>query len=762
MAQDPVVPGGVGDGSTLRDPRRSLLGEDFGPYHLLEKLGEGGFGVVYLAERREPMVQRVALKVLKPGVESPDLVRRFNQECQALALLDHPNIARVYDAGVNPAGRPYFAMEYIPGETLREYVQRRGPTLEQRLRVFLAITHAVGHAHTHGLVHRDLKPANILVREQDGTATPKIIDFGVAKALYLGQSRVHTMRGETIGTPEYMSPEQAGSSSGEVDARADIYSLGVLLFELLTGEMPWDVTRLRSASPAALPELIERTAARRAGEVNPKLRGDIETVIAKAMHKDRSRRYTTAPELAEDIERLLAGQSVLARRDSLAYMMGSRVRQTARKSPLTVYVTACIAAVAIVHFLLVPLLLTELRVGHAYERLLAASRPVLAPEAPLRHAAVVALTDEHSPTALARIAGVEGVSDEVLTSERLVHAAMLRKLAAAGPACVVIDVNFRRGAHVEELREALAALDGAGVPWVAKLPEWVLDDRVESDLSPAFLADPRQRYGGATVGTGDRLCHFVLCARRGAGSLRPGLPLHVVAAVRRPNMRFDMTLTEERGKLGLDYWDQDANGVKRYAGAPDEVPVSFVGPATASGNGILEKDEVTHFTFHVPGTRVLESATRSYAQVLGADDSQVRAWYAGKVVVLGSLRASGKDVVEWPDGRWNWGPHLVAAGIEALLVERLARVPESTTQVLLLGCAAVAGVLIGSLCAGRWRWRMGVLVGLSMGLLLVSVAGYAWMGVLFNPTPCVLAMVVASELTAWPMAAAGRARLKAA
>ncbi len=762
MAQNPVVPGGMGDGSTLRDPRRSLIGEDFGPYHVLEKLGEGGFGVVYLAERREPMVQRVALKVLKPGVDSPDLVRRFNQECQALALLDHPNIARVYDAGVNPAGRPYFAMEYIPGDTLREYVQRRGPTLEERLRVFLAVTHAVGHAHTHGLVHRDLKPANILVREQDGVATPKIIDFGVAKALYLGQSGVHTLRGETIGTPEYMSPEQAGSASGEVDARADIYSLGVLLFELLTGEMPWDVTRLRSASPAALPELIERTAARRAGEVNPKLRGDVETVIAKAMHKDRSRRYTTASELAEDIERLLAGQGVLARRDSLGYLMGTRVRQTARKSPLAVYVSAFVVAVTVVHWLLVPLFLTWTTVGHRYERLVVAARPVLVPEGPLTRTAVIALTDEHPPTALAKLAGVEGVSDEVLTSERPVHGAMLKKLAAAAPACVVIDFNFRHEPHRDALRAGVEALDAAGVPWVVKQPLWILDDSTVSDLSPAFLEDPRQRHGPASVGPGDRFCHFVLCARRGAGSLRPGLLVHALAAVRRPHARFDVALTEDRRGVGLDYWEEGPGGVRRQLGKPDIVPVSLGGSSTAEGEGLRKGDEVAHLTFHMPSEAIRAAATRSYADVFAADEGQVRAWYAGKVVVLGSLRTERPDRLEWSPQQWSWGPHLVAAGIEALLVGYAPVAPDSSTQFALLAGAALVGVLIGSFCAGRGLLRAGVLAGGAIVLLLVSVAGYAWMGVLFNPTPCVLAMVVASELTAWPMAAAARARLRAA
>ena len=326
-------------------------GDSIGPYKLLEVIGEGGFGVVYLAERREPMVQRVALKVIKPGMDSKAVVARFEQERQALAVMDHPNVARVFDGGVTASGRPYFVMEYVKGETLTAYADRKRLTLRERLELFIPICEAVQHAHHKGLIRRDLKPSNVLVAEVEGKPAPKVIDFGVAKAM-AGEGwtdTAHTQSGVVIGTPLYMSPEQVAGET-DVDTRADVYSLGVMLYELLTGEVPFDPGVLRKAALAEIQRIIRevtppkpstrvaqladvrttalavaRSASREriAGE----LRRELDWIPLMALRKERERRYASPQALADDVRRYLDGRPLRAAPDSKAYLARKFVRR---------------------------------------------------------------------------------------------------------------------------------------------------------------------------------------------------------------------------------------------------------------------------------------------------------------------------------------------------------------------------------------------------------------------------------------------------
>jgi non-specific serine/threonine protein kinase/serine/threonine-protein kinase len=319
-----------------------------GPYRLLERLGEGGMGVVYVAEQKEPVHRRVAIKLVKSGLNTRELVGRFHSERQALALMSHPNIARILDAGSTEDGRPYFVMEYVKGVPLLEYCDRRQLSVDERLGLFINVCLAVQHAHQKGVIHRDLKPTNILVEEVDGQPVPKVIDFGVAKALHqpLSDITVHTRLGGFIGTPEYVSPEQAGTTAQDVDTRADIYSLGAVLYELLTGLRPFDFREVSFAE-------IQRTLAEReprppsgrtreGGEsafararlrrtdteaLYRKLRGDLDWITMKALEKDRARRYSAASELAADLERHRAHEAVLARPPSSTYRIGRFVRR---------------------------------------------------------------------------------------------------------------------------------------------------------------------------------------------------------------------------------------------------------------------------------------------------------------------------------------------------------------------------------------------------------------------------------------------------
>jgi serine/threonine protein kinase/tetratricopeptide (TPR) repeat protein len=336
-------------------------GTVIGRYKLLQQIGEGGFGVVYMAEQREPVQRKVALKVIKLGMDTRQVIARFEAERQALALMDHAHIARVFDGGATESGRPYFVMELVRGDPITEYADRHQMTIAQRLSLFVEVCQAVQHAHQKGVIHRDLKPSNVLVSTQDGRPHAKVIDFGIAKATAakLTQKTVFTEHKQFIGTPEYMSPEQAQGSL-DIDTRTDVYSLGVLLYELLTGTTPFDPKSLRGAAyteieriirevdppkpstrvsgapsrrqdeESATPSLVlvaahRRTEPKKLGSV---IRGDLDWIVMKALEKDRARRYETANGLAADILRHLAREPVIAAPPSASY----RLRKFARRN----------------------------------------------------------------------------------------------------------------------------------------------------------------------------------------------------------------------------------------------------------------------------------------------------------------------------------------------------------------------------------------------------------------------------------------------
>ena len=369
LLDNPLMETGI-DASAASNPAVSspAQNDSFGPYVPVRVLGEGGMGTVYLARQQQPIRREVALKVVKLGMDSRQVLERFESERQALALMEYPNVARVLDAGTSERGRPYFVMEYVDGVPITQYCDRKALSTRERLQLFIPVCNALQHAHKKGIIHRDVKPSNVLVTEVDGKPVPKVIDFGIARATdqRSAEGEAFTLAGQIVGTPEYMSPEQASLDSRDIDTGTDVYSLGVVLYELLVGALPLDMKALRKIAfgevlrairetpvPKPTARITQMGAAAEAlalqrstnpGQLKRDLSGDLDSIVMKAIDKDRHCRYASASEFAADIERYLRSEPVLAGPPGAAYRMRKFVVR--HKRPVAAAAAVVLALIA--------------------------------------------------------------------------------------------------------------------------------------------------------------------------------------------------------------------------------------------------------------------------------------------------------------------------------------------------------------------------------------------------------------------------------
>jgi CHASE2 domain-containing sensor protein/serine/threonine-protein kinase RIO1 len=643
-------------------------------------------------------------------------------------------------------------MEYIVGaRPITQYVRDRDLGTHERLELFAKVCDAVHHGHRKGIIHRDLKPGNILV---DSQGQPRIIDFGVARATDsdLALTTLQTDVGQLVGTLHYMSPEQCAADPHDIDTRSDVYTLGVVLYELLSGKLPYDV---RGSRVFEATRVIREQEPVKLTALDKTFKGDIETIVLRALAKDRERRYQSAEALGTDIQRYLRGEPIEARRDSVAYLLKTRCHSLTRRHRITSYVGVIALSVLLTQIVGVPLIFEWTSANKFFEGFVTSAIPMEVPGPAFDTVRMIALTDDTDIEAIARREGLEGVTVENLMSWRLLHGRLMEKLASSQCAAVVFDIMFKAPTPFDgEFVKGVEALKAEGIEAVVGVATWELDSEGFPELSRE-IAVSGVSWGCVVVNPSPPELPFV--AERAQTMPQPSLALATLVSLRHPGTEYTILLDRRTESVEVRYWTAEttARQATRLIGS-ERIPLtarrSGLDPRSDKGAflemfGLGEEDVLGFYLFDVPPTDVLSASTIAYEDVLSADEDQLRAWFSGQVIVVGNNRGNGEDHHELDDGRVMPMSYVHAAAIDALLRGVYVLMPRATGRWLLPLAGAVLGCLAGILAGGRLGRCFLVGFGLTVVLFLVSIAAFWRVQYLFDPLVPVFAMLLAGGLS---------------
>lgn len=720
-------------------------------------MGSGGMGVVYEALRDHPR-QTVAIKLLKHGIGSETQRQRFNRESEFLATLHHPHIAQLYDVGMLSVGSetmPYFVMELVEsGKPITVHALEKKLSIREKIELFLFVCDAVQHGHDKGILHRDLKPENILV---DAQGQVKIIDFGVARALGEdADAKRYTSTGQFVGTVQYMSPEQVQGHSAKLDERSDVYSLGVVLYELLTGRLPY-IFSGNSIVEAA--RTIRDTAPTRPSRYLNALKGDLDSILIKTLSKRRDIRYESAQELKRELERYLDNQPLATRHTGSLYLVRHSADRFMLRHPFAAAVVTVLVASLIAELFAVPLVYQWTPLHRMYQSSLAGLIPLETSVQAMEHVRVVRMTDQtvEDIQALTEKLGATEVDANDWKSMRVMHGHFMKRLADVGVRVLAWDMNFIGDSpYNAQFLEGLKAMEAAGTPVVIGVPTWALDEEGYPLMAREFV--PYSRWGCATTFFDtEGPWEVELLLHNTNGMTLHSFDLNIAASWWHPEWRSACVFDpNEFPVVRMDFFQpvEGSETLRKPLGKTRRLTLTsnwIVDEQSGDEQyGIFENDFLGYYSFSLPTDESLNSSTYSYEWVFRASPEELRDALRGKVVMVGDMRTpvpDGKnDFYQTPDRRTLHGAFGHAAAIEALLNGSVILDERLWTSRLGIGLLAAIGLLIAWLGAARPARRVAIHIVLAGVLIVTAYVLYSGAHYVFNPIVPFIAAVLAGEI----------------